>query len=100
MGDLNIRTLQQLKEEARKEMSSLLDDHEIGFGEGATTTNILNFIDSLITKAYEEGKRENAKCKNSKNPSEHCWFDYHIEGYSICDDCGAKLTHISNSITF
>ena len=62
-------TLQELKEEAKKEFenfdNSLLSNGTIANIEiclNKTQSEALkNFIDSLITKAYEEGKREERK---------------------------------------
>ena len=48
-------TIQQLKEEARKEV----DDYYTINPKYRTKDNLKDFIDSFIDKAYEEGKREN-----------------------------------------
>lgn len=48
--------LQEIKEYAIKEVNSMLDDNDVWFGEWATRINILDLIDSIITKSFEEGR--------------------------------------------
>ena len=67
-------TLQQLKEEARREFdevcysieecgitgkNKVLNAEHLGDVSGKLLPEISDFMDSLITKAYEEGRKEN-----------------------------------------
>ena len=63
-------TLQKIKEEARKEFDFVFEDNGViqtytrgngGSRRNTTAEELQDFIDSLIDKAYEEGKRENEK---------------------------------------